>query len=122
MRDAAEIVVMSDHGTLTVQPLAASGQTSDVPWNARSSALALLLNKKPFARGALRTNEAPLINSDLACLLGLKSAHLDEEGFRGGDQRIASAPLVLFLSVETRKLEGQRHATHGGICGRWPCL
>jgi hypothetical protein len=82
LRDAAEIAILSDHGTLSVPPLAVAGKTSEVPWNVRVSSMALLLHKKPHAQGVLRTNEAPLMNSDLACLLGLESEHLDCEGFR----------------------------------------
>ncbi len=74
--DSAEIVILSDHGTQgpTSVPVNTEGPVNyDLRSNVHSSALPLLLHKKPFARGKLTVNDAALINSDLACLLGLNN-------------------------------------------------
>lgn len=73
---SSEIVILADHGTqgpTSVPVNAATSANYDLPSNVHSSALALFLHKKPFSRGKLTVNDAPLINSDLACLLGVNN-------------------------------------------------
>jgi len=75
--DSSEIVIMADHGTYSMPPLQRSNDSlndmfSDIPLRVRSSALALMLHKKPWARGRLVVNDTPLYVHDLMCILGVK--------------------------------------------------
>ena len=69
--DSSEIVVMSDHGTLSI-PLVRTQSlvNKEVTSSTLSSALVLFLHKKPNSDfSGVRVNDAPLYHYDLECFL-----------------------------------------------------
>lgn len=82
--ESAEIVVMADHGTMSVPPISRLGPSSrgfhDVETKTQSSALALLLHKNPFSTfSGIQKNDAALYLKDLRCLLHAVSPTLQQE-------------------------------------------
>jgi hypothetical protein len=85
--ESAEFIVMSDHGTLSISPVGWASLSDkdfvEIEQATQSSALALLLHKKPGAEFfGIRTHDAALYNRDLGCLLTFtnleKSAQCDD--------------------------------------------
>jgi hypothetical protein len=82
--DSSEIVIMSDHGTLSVPPRNRQANFSilhDIPEKVQSSSLALLLHKEPFASGEMVVDDSPLYHYDLACLLRAANDNIDCSSF-----------------------------------------
>ncbi|WP_282010039.1 sulfatase-like hydrolase/transferase [Nitrospina watsonii] len=84
--NSAEIIILADHGTLSVPPVRRLEIEKDalnlIPQRVHSSSLALLLHKKPFADSGITVNDAPLYLSDLACLLEIENKNLDCSEFQ----------------------------------------
>jgi hypothetical protein len=82
---SSEIVIMADHGTLTIPPLSRRTDKENAltafSERVHSSSLALLLHKRPGASGPVTVDDAPLYLSDLSCLLRVSHENLDCSGF-----------------------------------------
>uniref|UniRef100_UPI0020964A94 LTA synthase family protein n=1 Tax=Vibrio paracholerae TaxID=650003 RepID=UPI0020964A94 len=59
--ESSEIIVLGDHGTLSMGPLSHHGQSvPPIPATVHSSALPMFMHKKPFASGVIVINDSPL--------------------------------------------------------------
>lgn len=73
--DSSEIVILSDHGTMTHvveytdDQIDTTNPTEGLPWYVHSSGMSLLLYKPKGSRGPLRTSNLPSHMSDVHCLL-----------------------------------------------------
>ncbi|MCX9450336.1 sulfatase-like hydrolase/transferase [Vibrio cholerae] len=85
--ESSEIIVLGDHGTLSMGPLSHHGQSvPPIPATVHSSALPMFMHKKPFASGDIVINDSPLYLKDMSCLLRVNYSGLDCSEFARATQ------------------------------------